>query len=148
MGGRAYRNFTGQETPAQGGKVNRLKKAEQWSKFTRDLIPKSTRQTLTDKANSYIEGAGGKVNRLKKAQQWSKFTRDLIPKSTRQALTDKANSYIEGAGMVYSNELRKAIGGCSDMSGGAKKKRAGRFVKGSPEAKAWGEKMRQARLNK
>ena len=102
-GGRAYRTFTGDETPAQGGKINRLKKFKKWT------------------------GAIG----------------DLVPKSTKKALADRANREIEYGGMVYSNELKKALGSNKKLDGGARK--TGRLVKGSPEAKAWAEKMRQAR---
>ena len=52
-----------------------------------------------------------------------------------------------GKGMVYSQDLQKALGGCGECSGGAKK-RSGRFAKGSAEAKAWGQKMKEARMKK
>ena len=80
-----------------GKKINRLKKSEQWSKFARDLVPKSVRKSAISRLNSEISG-GKKINRLKKSEQWSKFARDLIPKSTRQALVDRANKEISGAG--------------------------------------------------
>ncbi|AIW01914.1 MAG: hypothetical protein ASQ68_gp24 [Yellowstone Lake virophage 6] len=46
-------------------------------------------------------------------------------------------------GMVYSQDLQKALEGC-----GTKKPRTARFAKGSAEAKAWGAKMKEARMNK
>ena len=179
-GGRAYRTFTGDETPAQGGKINRLKKFKKWTGAIGDLVPKSTRKALTERVNREIEGGkvnrlkkfkkwtgaigdlvpkstkkaltervnreieyGGKVNRLKKFKNWTSAIGDLVPKSTRKALTERVNREIEYGGMVYSNELKKALGSNKKLEGGAK--RTGRLVKGSPEAKAWAEKMRQAR---
>ena len=141
-GGRAYRTFTGDETPAQGGKINRLKKFKKWTGAIGDLVPKSTRKALTERVNREIE-YGGKVNRLKKFKNWTSAIGDLVPKSTRKALTERVNREIEYGGMVYSNELKKALGSNKKLEGGAK--RTGRLVKGSPEAKAWAEKMRQAR---
>jgi hypothetical protein len=90
------------------GGVNRLHKAQRWSKFVRDLLPKEVRQSGTKKAVEMIEGgqvSGGKVNRLHKAQRWSKFVRDLLPKEVRQSGTKKAVEMIEG-GKV--NRLHKA----------------------------------------
>jgi hypothetical protein len=66
------------------------------------LIPKSTRDAMTDKANSKIAGAGisgGKKYKVKSFINDVNALGKLIPKSTREAITDKANSKIAGAGI-------------------------------------------------
>ena len=42
------------------GGVNRLKKANRWSKFVRDLVPESVRNAVEDKAVSMIGKMGGR----------------------------------------------------------------------------------------
>jgi hypothetical protein len=102
VGGRASRRFTGEETPAEGGKINRFKKSQKWTGYAKDTIGDAF---------------------------------------------DIAKMAGMGKGMVYSQDLQKALGGCGECSGGAKK-RSGRFAKGSAEAKAWGQKMKEARMKK
>jgi predicted house-cleaning noncanonical NTP pyrophosphatase (MazG superfamily) len=87
------------------GGVNRLHKANRWSKFVRDLVPESVRNAVEDKAVSMIGRVGG-VNRLKKAKRYSNFVRDLVPKRVRDALEDKAVGMIGRVGGV--NRLKKA----------------------------------------
>jgi hypothetical protein len=199
VGGRAFRTFTGNELPSQGG-VNRMKKATRWTKYAKDTVgdafdiakmagmggkvnrmKKATRWTnyAKDTAKDALDiakmaGMGGKVNRLKKATKWTDYAKNTVGdafdiakmagmggKVNRMKKATKWTDYAKNtvgdafdiakmAGMgnklVYSPELQKALGGCGDCSGGVKKPRKTRFVKGSPEAKAWGEKMKQARM--
>ena len=184
VGGGASRRFTGNETPAEGGKINRLKKANKWLEFSKGAVgdafdlagmggkvnrAKKAQKWLDyskgvvgdalniydqakarggvnrlKKANKWLEfskgavgdafdlaGMGGKVNRAKKAQKWLDYSKGVVG--------DAFNIYDQAkarGGMVYSPDLQKAIG-CSDCSGGAKKPRKSRFVKGSPDAKAF-----------
>ena len=87
------------------GGVNRLKKANKWSKFVRDLVPERVRNAVEDKAVGMIGRVGG-VNRLKKAKRWTNFVRDLVPQSIRNAVEDKAVGMIGRFGGV--NRLKKA----------------------------------------
>jgi len=135
VGGRAYRRFTGEETPAEGGKINRYKKSQKWTGYAKDTIGDAF-----DIAKMAGMGSGG-VNRYKKSQKWTKYAKDTIGDAF-----DIAKMAGMGKGMVYSQDLQKALG-CGECSGGAKK-RSGRFAKGSAEAKAWGQKMKEARMNK
>ena len=137
VGGRAFRTFTGKELPSQGG-VNRLKKAKKWTSYAKDTVGDAF-----DIAKMAGMGSGG-VNRLKKAKKWTSYAKDTVGDAFDIAK-------MAGMGMVYSPELRKALDGCGDCSGGAKKPRkprTARFAKGSAEAKAWGAKMKEARMNK
>jgi len=88
------------------GGVNRLHKANRWSKFVRDLVPESVRNAVEDKAVGMIGKMGGKVNRLKKAKRYANFVRDLVPQRVRDALEDKAVGMIDRVGGV--NRLKKA----------------------------------------
>jgi hypothetical protein len=92
------------------GGVNRLKKANKWSKFVRDLIPKSVRDAVEDKAVGMIGRVGG-VNRLKKANKWSKFVRDLVPQSVRNAVEDKAVGMIKSMGGRHIGSTNSPVGG-------------------------------------
>ena len=49
--------------------------------------------------------------------------------------------------MVYSPDLQKALEGCGECSGGAKK-RSGRFAKGSAEAKDFMASIRAKKIKK
>jgi hypothetical protein len=92
VGGRAFRTFTGNEKPSQGG-----------------------------------------VNRLKKANRYLDFSKKVVGDAFNIMDQSKARG-----GMVYSQDLKDALSGCGDCSGGAKKPRkprTARFVKGSQEAK-------------
>jgi hypothetical protein len=160
VGGRAFRTFTGNETPAQGGKINRLKKAEKWMEFSKKAVGNAF--DVYDKAKE----RGGKVNRLKKAEKWMDFSKkavgeafDVYDKAKARGAgkkTKKAQSWTDFSkgvandalgmydavnargGMVYSPALKKALGGCGSCEGGAKKPRkprVSRFIKGSQEAK-------------
>ena len=101
VGGRAFRTFTGKETPAEGGKISRIRKAKKWTEFSKGLVG--------DAFDIYDEA--------------------------------KARG-----GMVYSPALKKALGGCGSCEvGGARKPKTGRMVKGSPEALAFGAKMKALR---
>jgi hypothetical protein len=178
VGGRAFRTFTGNEKPSQGGKVSRIKKANKWLDFSKKAVGDAF-----DVASMAGMGSGGKVSRIKKANKWLDYSKGVVGDAfdiydqakSRGAGSGgvnrlkKANRYLDFSkkavgdafnimdqakargGMVYSSELKQALGGCSDCSGGAKKPRkprTARFVKGSQEAKDWGEKMKQARMNK
>jgi ribosomal protein L20 len=187
VGGGASRRFTGNETPAEGGKINRLKKANKWLEFSKGAVGdafdlagmggKVNRAKKAQKWLDYSKGvvgdalniydqakARGGVNRLKKANKWLEFSKGAVGDALNiydQAKTrggvnrakkaqkwldyskgvvgDAFNIYDQAkarGGMVYSPDLQKAIG-CSDCSGGAKKPRKSRFVKGSPDAKAF-----------
>jgi hypothetical protein len=161
VGGRAFRTFTGMETPAQGGKVNRLKKSEKWLGFTKKVIGDGfdiydqakarggkvnrlkkaekylglTKKIISDGFDVYdmAKERGGKVNRLKKSEKWLDFSKKVVG--------DAFNIYDQAkarGGMVYSQSLKDALGGCGSCEGGAvkpRKPRVARFVKGSQEAK-------------
>ena len=92
------------------GGINRLKKANRWSKFVRDLVPKRVRDAVEDKAVGMIGRMGG-VNRLKKANRWSKFVRDLVPKSIRNAVEDKAVGMIGRMGGRRVGSTNSPVGG-------------------------------------
>lgn len=92
------------------GGVNRLKKASRWSKFVRDLVPKSVRDAVEDKAVGMIGKMGG-VNRLKKAKRWSGFVRDLVPKRVRDAVEDKAVGMIGRMGGRRVGSTTSPVGG-------------------------------------
>jgi len=94
-----------------GGKVNRLKKASRWSKFVRDLVPKSVRDAVEDKAIGMIGRMGGKVNRLKKATKWSHFVRDLVPKRIRDAVEDRSVDMIGKMGGRRVGSTNSRVGG-------------------------------------
>jgi hypothetical protein len=121
---------------AISGGVNRLKKAEKWTDYSKKLVGDIF--DVADKAKA----RGGKVNRLKKAEQWTDYSKGVIGDAFD--IFDKAKSK---GGLVYSPALTDAldrnVGGCC---GGAKPKRKPRFEKGSPEALAWGAKMKASRL--
>ena len=144
VGGRAYRKFTGEEKPAEGGKISRIKKAQKWTDYSVDTVGKAI-------GLAKMAGMGGKISRIKKAQKWTDYSVDTVGKAI--GLAKMAGM---GKGMVYSKSLKKAIDSDSnsdsesDKEGGAKpkKKRTGRFAKGSAEAKAWGQKMKEARMKK
>ena len=118
------------------GGVNRLNKAENWSKFVRDLIPKEVRKSGTKKAVEQIEGMG--VNRLNKAEKWSKFVRDLIPVEVRKSGTKKAVEQIEGMGKKkadkYSKFARDLIP--KDIRKASTKK-AVEMIEGGKKSNAW-----------
>jgi hypothetical protein len=162
VGGRAYRKFTGEETPAEGGKINRLKKAKRFEGFAKDTIEdalglykKATggvnrlkkakrfegfaKDTIEDALGLYKKATGG-VNRLKKAKRFEGFAKDTIEDAL--GLYKKATG-----GMVYSPDLQKALEGCGECSGGAKK-RSGRFAKGSAEAKDFMASIRAKKIKK
>ena len=175
VGGRAFRTFTGNEKPSQGGKISRIKKANKWLDFSKKAVGDAF-----DVASMAGMGSGGKVSRIKKANKWLDYSKGVVgdafdiydqakARGGKVSRIKKANKWLDYSkgvvgdafdiydqakargGMVYSSELKKALGGCGDCSGGAKKPRkprTARFAKGSAEAKAWGEKMKQARMNK
>jgi hypothetical protein len=175
VGGRAFRTFTGNELPSQGG-VNRLKKANRWTKYAKDTVgdafdiakmagmgsggvnrlKKANRWTkyakdtvgdafdIYDQAKSRGAGSGG-VNRLKKANRWTNYAKNTVGDAFN--IMDQAKAR---GGMVYSQDLKDALGGCGDCSGGAKKPRkprTARFAKGSQEAKDFMASIR-AKKNK
>jgi len=166
VGGRAFRTFTGNEKPSQGG-VNRLKKANRYLDFSKKVVGDAF--NIYDEAKKRGAGSGG-VNRLKKANRYLDFSKKVVGDAfniydeakSRGAGSGgvnrlkKANRYLDFSkkvvgdafnimdqakargGMVYSQDLKDALSGCSDCSGGAKKPRkprTARFVKGSQEAK-------------
>ena len=140
VGGRAFRTFTGNEKPSEGG-VNRLKKSKRWTAYAKDTIGDAF-----DIAKMAGMGSGG-VNRLKKSKRWTAYAKDTIG--------DAFNIYDQAkarGGMVYSQDLKNALSETGNYSGGAKPKKARkpstRFPKGSQEAKDWGAKMKEARMNK
>ena len=96
---------------------------------------------IYDQAKARGAGSGG-VNRLKKANRYLDFSKKVVGDAFD--IYDQAKAR---GGMVYSPDLQKALG-CGECSGGAKKPRKARFAKGSAEAKAWGAKMREARMNR
>nr|WPF46531.1 MAG: hypothetical protein [Lake Baikal virophage 5]WPF46544.1 MAG: hypothetical protein [Lake Baikal virophage 5] len=124
------------------GGVNRLKKANRYLDFSKKVVGDAF--NIYDEAKSRGAGSGG-VNRLKKANRYLDFSKKVVGDAF--GIMDQAKAR---GGMVYSQDLKDALmKGC----GGAKPKkerkpRVARFEKGSAEAKAWGEKMRQARMNK
>jgi len=134
VGGRAYKTFTGKEGPLDGG-INRYKKANRYLDFSKKVVG--------DAFNIYDQAKDrGGVNRYKKANRYLDFSKKIVGDAF--GIYDQAQAR---GGMVYSPDLQKALDGCGNCSGGAKK-RTGRFAKGSAEAKAWGQKMKEARMNK
>ena len=76
---------------ATGGKVNRLKKSEQWSKFVRDLVPKDTRKAVVSRVNREISGGAKKgasewIQHVKRYQQ-------IHGVSYKQAMKEASDSY-------------------------------------------------------
>jgi len=129
VGGRAFRTFTGNEKPSQGG-VNRLKKANRYLDFSKKVVGDAF--NIYDEAKKRGAGSGG-VNRLKKANRYLDFSKKVVGDAFNIMDQSKARG-----GMVYSQDLKDALSGCGDCSGGAKKPRkprTARFVKGSQEAK-------------
>jgi len=149
VGGRAFRTFTGNELPSQGG-VNRLKKANRYLDFSKkaigdafDVYDEAKKRGALNMASMAGMGSGG-VNRLKKANRYSDFSKKVTDDAFN--IYDKVKAR---GGMVYSQDLKDALSGCGVKKlkeEKPKKPRTARFVKGSPEAKAWGEKMKQARM--
>ena len=128
VGGRAFRTFTGNEKPSQGGKISRIKKANKWLDFSKKAVGDAF-----DVASMAGMGSGGKISRIKKANKWLDYSKGVVGDAFD--IYDQAKAR---GGMVYSPELKQALSGCSDCSGGAKKPRkprTARFVKGSQEAK-------------
>jgi len=208
VGGRAFRTFTGNELPSQGG-VNRLKKANRWTKYAKDTVgdafdiakmagmgsggvnrlkkanrwtkyAKDTVGDAFDIAKMAGMGSGG-VNRLKKANRWTKYAKDTVGDAfdiydqaksrgagsggvnrlkkanrwtnyAKNTVGDAFNIYDQAkarGGMVYSQDLKDALNGCGDCSGGAKKPRkprTARFVKGSQEAKDFMASIRAKKI--
>lgn len=133
-----------------GGKVNHLNKFKKWTSTMAKMIPASTREALTNKANMLI---GGKVNHLNKFKKWTSALSSLVPDSIKDKLTNKANMLIGGALQdeeEYNemNDMEYPKGLMKVLKQGAGKRTGGRMVKGSAEAKAWGEKMKAARMAK
>jgi hypothetical protein len=96
VGGRAFRRFTGEETPAEGGKINRLKKAKRWLGFTKDVINEGF--NVFDKGKSRMTGMGGKKFNL------IRETKGLIKKGKN--LYEK-NKVVKGIVDFGVNELKK-----------------------------------------
>jgi hypothetical protein len=89
----------------KGGKKYKVKTFVNDVKSLGSLIPKSTREAITQKANQEIMGAGisgGKKYKVKTFVNDVKSLGSLIPKSTREAITAKANQEISGAGRPVS----------------------------------------------
>ena len=106
VGGRAFRRFTGEETPAQGGKVNHLKKAKKWLDFSKDVV--SDAFGIYDK----IKERGAGMNEY-----------------------DGKGSMVYSQSLKNALKKGGACGGLKKPCnvGGARK--TARFVKGSQEAK-------------
>jgi len=131
VGGRAFRTFTGNETPAQGGKVNRLKKAEKWMDFSKKAVGEAF--DVYDKAKE----RGGKVNRLKKAEKWMDFSKKAVGNAFD--VYDKAK---ERGGKVnrlkkaekWMDFSKKAVSEAFDVYDKAKARGAGKKTK---KAQSW-----------
>ena len=80
----------GANDEVEGGKVNRLKKAQKWTDFSANTL--NTGLDLGAKGKSII---GGKVNRLKKAQKWTDFSANTL--NTGLDLGAKGKSIFGGA---------------------------------------------------
>ena len=93
VGGRAFRRFTGEETPAEGGKINRLKKSKRWLGFTKSAINDGL--DLFKKGKSIV--GGKKFNLIRE-------TKGLIKKGKR--LYEKT-PVIKGIVDFGVNELKK-----------------------------------------
>ena len=95
-------SFWGDENgDLEGGKKYKVKSFVNDVNALGKLIPKSTREAITDKANAKIAGSGisgGKKYKVKSFINDVNALGKLIPKSTREAMTDKANAKIAGAG--------------------------------------------------
>jgi hypothetical protein len=120
-----------------GGKI-KMKDVVDWGKFGVE-----TAQDAVGLANKIHSKIGG--SKIDDARNWKKFALETADDAL--GVFDKIKSK---GGMVYSQSLKDALmKGRSEkpksIIGGARKTR---FVKGSAEAKAWGEKMRQARMKK
>ena len=77
-----------------GGKVNRLKKAQKWLGFSKDVADAGL--DIAEKAGPMVAMGAGKVNRMKKAKKWTGFAKGLAEDAMAMA----------GAGKV--NRMRKA----------------------------------------
>jgi hypothetical protein len=90
------------EAPPHGGKRYKVKSFINDVNALGKLIPKSTREAITAKANQEISGSGmsgGKKYKVKSFINDVNALGKLIPKSTREAITAKANQEITGAGV-------------------------------------------------
>ena len=76
---------------SEGGKINRLKKANKWTKFAVDTATSGL--GLAEQGKAIAEG--GKVNRLKKAHTWTNFVVDTS--TSGLGLAEKAKSIAGGA---------------------------------------------------
>jgi hypothetical protein len=193
VGGRAFRTFTGDEKPYEGGsrihkaykwksfanetandalalakKVasggSRIKKAYKWKSFANETANdalalakkvasggsrikkaykwKAFANETADDALALVKKVASGGSRIKKAYKWKAFANETADDAL--ALVKRGMS----GGMVYSPSLKKALEDNCNKVGGAKPKKTGRFAKGSPEAKAWGAKMKEARMKK
>jgi hypothetical protein len=151
VGGRAFRTFTGDEKPYEGG--SRLSKAYKWKSFANETADDALK--LVKKVAS-----GGKVSKIRKAYKWKAFANETAEdalalakkavsggsrlskaykwKAFANETADDALKLVKkgmSGGMVYSPSLKKALEDNGNKVGGAMPKKAGRFVKGSKEAK-------------
>ena len=149
VGGRAFRTFTGNEKPSEGG--SRLSKAYKWKAFANETADdalalakkavsggstirkaykwKAFANETADDALALAKKAVSGGSRISKAYKWKAFANETADDAIK--LVKKGIS----GGMVYSPSLKKALEDNSNKVGGAKPKKAGRFAKGSKEAK-------------
>lgn len=161
------------ESEMTGGKVNRLHKFHRWLGAVKDIgsyikpVAEPILGALTSRAVSHISGNGAvprgllKEGRIKpavmprewqneqlklKVQKGEGFLDDL--KSITKKVLPYATTYATGnpiTGAILNQLGQKALGNGVAGKGG---RGSGRFKKGSPEAKAWAVKMREARTRK
>jgi hypothetical protein len=131
--------------PKEGGKMS-MKDIINYGKIGVDTA--SDMYDLYGKVKSKL---GGKI-KIKDVIDYGKIGVETIGDAVKIANKIKGKM----GGMVYSQDLKDALAKnikgrkkptniVEKMEGGVRK---GRFAKGSAEAKAWGEKMRQARMKK
>ncbi len=90
-----YRKMKG--SGMEGGKVNRLKKANAWTGYAGNTV-----NTGMDLAKRGMDMFGGKVNRLKKAKQWTGYAGNTV--NTGMDLADRGMNLFGGK----VNRLKKA----------------------------------------
>ena len=188
VGGRAFRTFRGDESPAEGGKINRLKKAKRWLGFTKDVINEGF--NIFDKGKSRMGGkkfnlireTKGLIKKGKNLYEKNKVVKGIVDFGVGELKKNKVirnlankvprilgkiekgdvrglvnegvdiyDQYKGMGGMVYSPALRDALAKkprktrVEKLDGGARKPRTGRMAKGSPEALAFGQRMKALR---
>ena len=121
-----------------GGKAS-IDDAYKWLKFGKDVAGDAV--DIFDKVKSRGMGRKPKTvggNKVKDAYAWLDFGKKVVDDGL--GIYDKVKGR---GGMVYSQELKDALGGCGDCTGGKRirkskvggAKTSGKFVKGSQEAK-------------